>query len=240
MKNKISGWKEIFSFTFSQSIKTKSIKITTIILCLIAICSMPIMSMVKGKDTEKKKTSIKKVLVLDATEWNLYNNINVLKETDLYKSNEKKIYTDITYDVAKIEAKDPNASLKDIYKFDKKANEVYMVLTYVKDQIGIQLLYSDKTSVKENDVNDYSAFVEEHFNKVLANNQNISEEQKKIATSKLSVKYYDKDEAAAIDKKADKKDTYAGSKNNIIYATLLIIMFVLSFGGERVAVSIIK
>ena len=48
----ITGWKDIFSFTLKQTLKTKSYRITLIVFCLIAAIGLPAASYFMTEDTE--------------------------------------------------------------------------------------------------------------------------------------------------------------------------------------------
>lgn len=252
MRNKIRGSKEIFCFTFTQSLKAKSMKIATLILCIIALVSVPVISLVKGEGKAgPDETSIKKVKVVDLTGLMLSDNLDRLKADDLYEEDEKKIYTDIQYEKADIDAEKfvSDKEAKDIYTFDEKADYVYMNITYGEENFNIQnavpadfnieIIYSTDTQVKKSDVTKYNEFVNKNFRKILIDSLELTEEQQKLVDSVSVTKYQKEIDAEKKGNEATESEQTSKLKYNIMYATLMIIMFVLAFGGERIAMSII-
>ena len=251
MKNKIRGWKEIFSFTVVQSLKAKSMKIGTLVLCLIALVSVPVLSLMTGEEKQTEKTSIKTVKVVDMTGLNLLADLEVLKSEDLYEENENKLYTSIQYETADIDFEKlaQGAESKEVYTFDEDADYVYLQIVYsgnnpeLKESdagFDIQVIYSNDTTVKKQDVTEYNEFVNEHFRKVLLQNLQLTDEQQELVNSVQVTKYQsdiEKEQENANEKADDEKTEKA--KYNIIYATLMVVMFALAFGGERIAMSII-
>lgn len=247
MRNKIRGAKDIFFFTLTQSLKAKSMKIATLILCIIALISVPAISMIKGEEKKSPDTtSIKTVKVVDMTGLMLGDNLERLKGEDLYEENEKKIYTDIKYQEADIDYEKfaEGGDIKDIYTFDEEADYVYMEILYgagdaSQAAFSVHIIYSTDTLVKKKDVTRYNEFVDRNFKKILIDSLELTEEQQQLVNS-VSVTKYQKEidaEKEATEGKEDEKT--AKAKYNIIYAVLMVIMFALAFGGERIAMSIV-
>ena len=92
MKTKLRGWKKIFAFAYSQSMKSKAMKITIIILCAIALASMPVSSLISGveEDDEKPDTSIEKVFY--------YDNTGIIGEQFAGKSVKSEIFGNLLYE----------------------------------------------------------------------------------------------------------------------------------------------
>ena len=231
MKNKIRGWKEIFSFTLVQSLKAKSMKIGTLVLCLIALVSVPVLSLMTGEEKQTEKTSIKTVKVVDMTGLNLLADLEVLKSEDLYEENENKLYTSIQYETADIDFEKlaQGAESKEVYTFDEDADYVYLQIVYsginpeLKESdagFDIQVIYSNDTTVKKQDVTEYNEFVNEHFRKVLLQNLQLTDEQQELVNSVQVTKYQsdiEKEQKNANEKADDEKTENA--KYNINYVT---------------------
>lgn len=252
MKNSIRGWKEIFSFTFIQGIKAKSIIISIAIMCVVAFAAVPVISLINGSDDEKKtETSISEVKVVDMTGLDLVKDMEVLKSDKLYDEDEEKIYTDINYSKADIDMNSftDDRKLKDIYTFEKDSKTVYMQISYTEDSFGIEVVYSGESKVSDKDLEDYNDFVEKNFRKVLVQNMNVDADDVKVVDSVNTITYRqigedgktideNGEDTSKTDESAAKKD-YSHSKYNIIYAMLMLVLFVLAFCGERIAMSII-
>lgn len=62
-KTEIRGWKDVFSFTVTQTIKSKAYIITLVIMCVLVLLSMPVMNLVMSAPAEEdiEKSAIEKV-----------------------------------------------------------------------------------------------------------------------------------------------------------------------------------
>ena len=84
-KDSVKGWKDVFTFTLTQTLKSKAYRVTLVIMLLFAMVSMPIMNLVLGGDIAAgpEKSVIEKVYFYNMT---LYRNLDVDSElTDAYK-----------------------------------------------------------------------------------------------------------------------------------------------------------
>lgn len=257
MKNNLKGMKDIFTFTVVQNLKSKSMKIATLVLCIIALLSFPIISLISDSDKESKKsTSIKLVKVVDMTGLDLTNSLTEFAKD----SGEDTIYGQLEYEVADIdyESLSEESEMKDIYKFDDESNYVYMQITNYEGMFDTQIIYSNKSKVDSDDAIDYSDYIKKNFKNILLKGMNLTEEQKQVIDSEVSIKYQrdgqvaedvqnsdntEQNQAAVEGQNSDnakqEKDNTGAIKNSIIYAALMVIMFALAFGGERIAMSII-
>lgn len=248
MKNNLTGWKSIFQFTLVQNLKSKSIKITTLIMCLIAMAVLPVVTLIDGEEGEAKEaTSIKKVYVVDNSGWNLTEDFSVLKADTYYESDEAKLYTDIEYidrteavltKAAEYMLNNQELDFKEVYTFDKEDSGIYLEINYIDGKISISLMYSKDTKVSESDVEAYNGFVQEHFEDVLLSSQKISQEALDIIHSCQEVEFYDELNPDAVpepdSEEENKRDAYW-----LVYGIAMVILFMLAFGGERIAMSII-
>lgn len=238
MKNNLLGWKDIFRFTFVQSLKTKSIKIVTIILCAAALLSIPVISAIKGDDGQGE-ISIKNVFVIDNTGLNLYNEINELKKDKYYENKEENLFTSLNYSVGSSQTKE--------YEFKNSDKDIYMEISLSGEgnekSVYINLIYSKDTKVKENDVIKYTEFLQKNFKNIIMNKENLTEEQRNIVNSTTNVKVGDinklNDEDTDKEADSEKNTDETGGVFGIVYMVSMITMFILAFGGERVAMSII-
>lgn len=260
MNNNIRGWKEIFSFNLVQSLKSKSIKIATMILCIIAFISMPVINMIDGSGSkdEKKNTTIKQVRVVDMTGINIMSGIKELNKSDLYKENQPHLYEEVEYIEEDIDAEKftQDTELKDIYKFEKDSEYVYMQITYNDEKFDIQIISSKETKVTSDDIYDYSKFVQNNFKKIIEGMFELDKDSISILESVNVVNSYDistiqdksddveqdsngseSDNKNEVEKTNEKK--HSNNAYKIIYTMLMLVMFALAFGGERIAMSII-
>lgn len=262
MKNSIKGWKDIFSFTFIQGIKAKSIIISTAIMCVIIIAGVPIASLISSK-SETKKTSIEEVCIADMTGIKIAKDFDILKNVKNDDETEN-MYSKIKYtelDSQKLNI-DENTGLKDIYKFDKDSKKVYLQITYLEDSFDIEVIYDGKGKLEPEDVNNYSDFIKDNFQKILMKNMSVADKDIEIVNSVNTINYCNidsvKDENnntdASLNESDDKLNSdkleddnsssnadgkHSKGKYNILYTMLMATLFILTFCGERIAMSII-
>ena len=74
-KDNIRGWKDVFTFTVVQALKSKAYIVTLIIMMVIAMVSMPIVNLVlaNGVDVGPEKSAVEKVYLYNMT---LYRNLD--------------------------------------------------------------------------------------------------------------------------------------------------------------------
>ncbi len=99
-------------------------------------------------------------------------------------------------------------------------------------------MYSKDTKVSKSDVEAYNGFVQKHFEEVLLSNQKVSKEALDIIHSCQEVEFYDELNQDGVpeqeNKERNKRDAYW-----LVYGIAMVILFMLAFGGERIAMSII-
>lgn len=248
MKNNLTGWKSIFQFTLVQNLKSKSIKVTTLIMCLIAMAVLPVVTLMDGEDEKTKdSTSITKVYVVDNSGWNLTEDFSVLKADTYYESGEAGLYTDLEYmdrtediisKAAEYVMNGQEPEFEKIYTFDKEDSGVYLEINHIDGNINVSLMYSKDTKVSKSDVEAYNAFIQKHFEEVLLSNRKVSKEALDIIHSCQEVEFYDELNQDGVpeqeDKEENKRDAYW-----LVYGIAMVILFMLAFGGERIAMSII-
>lgn len=67
-KSDFTGWKEVFSFTFSQTVKQKGYISLLVIFAVIALLSSTVMALVgQYNDAKDEKTSVSTVVIFDET-----------------------------------------------------------------------------------------------------------------------------------------------------------------------------
>ena len=62
-KDSVRGWRDVFSFTLGQTLKSKAYKVSLVIMLLIAMVSMPLMNifLLGDASAEPEKSAIEKL-----------------------------------------------------------------------------------------------------------------------------------------------------------------------------------
>ncbi|MBQ3545891.1 MAG: ABC transporter permease [Lachnospiraceae bacterium] len=263
MKNKLTGWKDIFTFSLIQSLKAKSMVISNIVLCTIVLLSIPVISLINGSHKDSKRTTdISTVKIVDMTGLGIINNVdefntNALKETDSEDFEEdsiNQVYSKVKYEASDIDLSkfETETDIEKIYEFEKDADYVYLQIAYLENSFDLQVIYSSESKIGEKDAEEYSEFISNNFKNVLLGLMQLDEEQIKILdTTVMSTYYRDLKEDENVENDGDKviskeeleekekRNKIEDNHYNIIYGVMMIVLFVLAFGGERIAMSIV-
>lgn len=230
MKTKLRGWKKIFAFAYSQSMKSKAMKITIIILCAIALASMPVSSLISGveeDDDEKPDTSIEKVFY--------YDNTGIIGEQFAGKSVKSEIFGNLSYE--KTDKNDSEYIDKLINKEDNK-NQVFLSIEYCDDEsslnygINVYAYYREDSDVNSDDANAFAEFVGDNIQKAVLLDAGVDEE--KINTAVKSIDY----QVFTLDDKGGAFDSNDGISQYQYFFTLTcicLLIFVVSLVGSKVS-----
>lgn len=215
-KKEYSGLVKVFTFSFSQNLKSKMNIVITCILCMIAILSIPVMNLIVGYDKgeESQKTDIENVLLRDET------GIGMLEG---FQRIDNKKYASIHY-------QEDDRSIDEVKEIDGK-NDVYLNLSYdAASGFSLFLIYDTQEKVSEDMAEEYLTYIEEHFREIAADATNIEKD---------TLTYLKKEVGTQIQMIGEKKqgDSAIGY-SNFTMAMVCIITFVLALSGESIATSI--
>ena len=128
-KDSIRGWRDVFTFTLVQMLKSKAYLVTMAIMVIMAIVSMPIMNIVMsdGISDGSKQSAIEKIYLQNLT---LYRSIDLQSElTEAYKH---------------IVIEEPKETMEEIQKriSEEEPNAVALILMEDEQYCYIQFLRS--------------------------------------------------------------------------------------------------
>lgn len=286
MNRELSGWKDIFSFTFIQGIKTKSTKILLFVLFVVGVAVIPIITAVKGNDTAKKgEFTIGKVYVDDYTGFGFAEGIQEYMKNAQFTEEEKRfeniVFTDKTKEVQDKFAqamldryKDHEEELEElgndkpdidysfVYSFENQKDAVYLDISAEEDSFSVHIVYDEDTKVKEGDAEDYLVFIENHFEDilftVLGADKAVLEETKYTQNVVFGMDLIvdeseepEQEESIGQESETETEEIIETAKETededefpdtyvFVYALAMIVMFMLSVGGELVAMGIVS
>ncbi len=78
-KDNVRGWKDVFIFTMTQTLKSKAYIVSLVIMMVIAMVSMPLMNtfLLNGTTEGPEKSAVEKVYLYNMT---LYRNLDIHSE----------------------------------------------------------------------------------------------------------------------------------------------------------------
>lgn len=216
-KNDYTGLKNVYTFSFVQSMKSRLNIIVTIVLSILCFFSIPIMLVFYSDSDEKNKQSdITDVYVCDETGLGLYDSIQ--KHTNI-------VYEDILchQDYTKLE------DLKEI----SGDNSIYINIKFDSASgFSIMGIYDTKDKLTNESVDTYMQIFENGFKNIIADASGIDDETLKNINKEINMSVVKKDDDMS---KNNKSSQGASDFSTTI---VFVILFILAICGENIATSI--
>lgn len=225
-KNDFTGWREVFSFTFSQTVKQKAYGIFLVIFAIVALLYSTVSTLfTQYSERKESKASVKEAVIFDETGLDIdyedafaskkYKNITVV-------SKPKKTMQE--YEKQMEEASDETVLVQ--ISLDKE-NETYHVLFVLGK--GIELSEISKV--------EFAGEFCDFFEEARMDAVNISSEQKdNIQTDIVSEVKTLSESGEIIDKK---KESISFNDYFITIIMLFICMMLVNISGNQIALSIV-
>lgn len=223
-KSNITGWKDVFSFTFIQTIKSKAFIISFLITLVLSLVSIPLLNMIKGGgNTEDSPSPIQKVYI---------NNETSLGSIDFKELKDKDKFSHINLETMK-------GNYEEIAKRIEEKETDSIILTIDEDeaQYSLTFIKSSKGSLKESDLEALSNEVSKQFEIYKRTALGISDEQLNMINAKIDtlVNFADTNGKEII-----KEDTsISGAEYGFIYGLLFVLMMITTFASSQIAYSIV-
>ena len=224
-KSSISGWKEVFSFTLHQTLKSKSFIVSFIILLVICAGAMPVLSMIfgDGKEEEASMSLIQKVYVNDTTK--LSDSGYLPTMYDEYHKHIEFIPMNEDYDTL----------LERIDEIETTS----VVLDVTLSKYGYFDLHFTKSSngdVTKSDTQSLGALVLEDFNDYILKVTGVSQDQIDFINSETVINVTAADVNGNAVFKEDTSITMA--QYWFIYGLFFVVMMVINLASTQIASSI--
>ena len=164
-KDSVRGWKDIFTFTLTQTLKSKVYIVSLVIMMVIAMVSMPILNMFLLKDTVEgpEKSAVEKVY---------FYNMTMCRNLDL-ESELPEAYRHIVFE----ETIGDTGTLENRIK-EEELNSVILFLTEDTQYCAIQFLRSPDGKVTNYELQMLGQYVQNAYTKAAAKLAGLTEEQK--------------------------------------------------------------
>ncbi len=223
-KDSVKGWKDVFTFTLTQTLKSKAYRVTLVIMLLIAMVSMPIMNLVLGGDiaAEPEKSAIEKVYFYNMT---LYRNLDMDSElTDEYKH---IVFESAVGDVTAQETKIA----------EEEVNSVILLLVEDDQNCYIQFLRSPKSDVTNYELQMLGQYVQNAYTKAKVRLLGLTEEQMTFFETSVvaSSSVVDTENALVLEDTSITQVEYW-----FIYGMMFVILMVCVLASSQVATSIVQ
>ena len=223
-KGNLKGWKDVFSFTFIQTLKNKAFIITNIVLLILILVSTPVISMITGKSQGADVLSpVAKVYV---------NNATALMDIDFQGLREQEELSHIAFEALK---EDYDVVAKRID--EKEKNSVILTLAENEGRYSLIFAKAAKGPIKESSLRPLSNAAAEQFEAFKVNRLGISDAQLALiqADVRTNVSMADVHGTEII-----KEDTsISHSEYWFIYGLLFVLMMVNILSSTQIAYSIV-
>lgn len=225
MKDKITGWKDVFLFTFVRTMEEKSTKISLIILCAILFLSMPVVTLIKNQMTDKDKMSnISTIYIKDETPF-AGNDYSVIRE-------EQNKYS-------KVEFQNTNQSIDELSDLIVDNDKDAVILHILEEDNAYQMHFikNPKGGVKDKDLEHLTDIIKARFDDIRVSSLQITKTQYDMAYAKVKTNVYvaEKDGVSEEKKSVD----FTGNEKTLLYVLAILPFMFIVTGGSAVAGSIV-
>lgn len=236
MKNKITGWKDVYKFTVVQTLKSKTFLVSFIILLVLGCAMAPIMSLING-DSEQKNY-VDGFYVMDST--------GVLEQAQLEKA-VKDTGWNVAVQMLASKDSDSDAKTADEYRAiidETETNRIFLSITTETPEGSFGLVcpsmyfeYSKNGDVTSVEMENLMPVVREVYENCRYNSLGISEETQlflKAVTEKV-VTVADASGEAIVEEDTSISD----SEYWLLYGLVFVVMMICTMTGSQVATSVV-
>lgn len=228
MKNKLSGWKDVFSFTLGQTLKSKAFIASFIIMAVLALAASPVMSMLSSASEENDEYTITKIYVYD--------------ETGIFDADITR--TMLSAEGWKVEISASGAA-KDSQGYEELAaavdeTETSAVLLFVtREEWSVEMLleYSGNGDASGTEISAFEEVLYTAFEESRYNSLGIDASQREILSAEVVTNIAHADSEGNIE--LDEDTSISDFEYWFVYALLFIGMMICMMVGSQVANAII-
>ncbi len=225
-KSSITGWKDVFSFTLIQTLKSKAFIVSFIIFVVLSIVSMPVLSMIMNKDSKSEDGTnpIQKVYINDQVAWSNGGFIPVLSQENLSHIKFEALAEDYDTVVNRIE--------------QEENTSVIVNITETESTFQLEFIKASNESVKESHVQTLSEALLEAFDGYRITQLGITHDQLSLiqASVTTSVTVADMNGNAVISEDTSITD----SQYWFIYGILFMVLMVNVMASSQIASSVVS
>ncbi len=223
-KDNIRGWKDVFRFTLTQTLKSKTYIVTLIIMMVLAMVSMPLMNMfmLNGAVEGPEKSAIEKVYFYNMT---LYRNLDI--NSELTEGYQHIVFENTVEDMAELETTIT----------DEEVNSVILFLVEDEQNCYIQFMRSPDGDVTNYELQMLGQYVQNAYSKAKIKLLGLTEEQMNFFETSV-VAYssiVDTENAIVLEDTSITEGEYW-----FVYGMMFVVMMVSVLASSQVANSIVQ
>lgn len=223
-KSNLAGWKDVFSFTLVQTLKSKAFLISYIILITLSLISMPLVNKIfnSGNEDVNAPSPIKKVYVYNSTS---------LQDIDFSKLLPEVNMNHILFETA---SEEYDALSKEV---EKETTSVILTITEDSNMISLHFLKASKGPVKDTHIQTLGNALAKQFQLLRINALGITDEQNAMLNAKIGTTV----SAANVDGEVILKEDTSISMAEywFIYGILFFVLMANMLSSTQIASSIV-
>lgn len=223
-KDSVKGWRDVFTFTLTQTLKSKAYIVSMVIMMVIAMVSMPLMNMLllNGVTEGPEKSAVEKVYLYNMT---LYRNLDF--DSELSEGYQHIVFEPTTGDVNALETKIT----------EEEQNSVILYLIEDEQYCYIQFLRSPDGDVTNYELQMLGQFVQNAYTKAKVRILGLTEEQMTFFETSVvaSSSVVDTENAIVLEDTSITEGEYW-----FIYGMMFVVLMVCIMASSQVAASIVQ
>ncbi|MDD5936063.1 MAG: ABC transporter permease [Clostridiales bacterium] len=220
-KSKLTGWKDVFSFTLIQTVKSKSFIVSFMLFFFISIAAMPVISMING-DSDENVCHIEKVYVNDESQ---------LSPDGFLPTIEDELYGNVSF-IQMNEDKD--ALLERIDK--EETTSIVLDITQGVNGFNLSFTKPSNGEITKNETKALGSIVMEEFSEYRLNALGISKDQLDFIHSEVDTTVVSADVNG--EEIVDVDTSISDAQYWFIYGILFVVMMITTMSGTQIASSI--
>lgn len=223
-KDSLRGWKEVFTFTVTQTVKSKSYRVSLAIMLLIILVSMPLMNifLFEGVTEGPEQSAVEKVYLYNMT---MYRNLDM--EAELADGYRHIKFENTTESMETVQAR----------ICEEETNAVMLLLAEDETVCYIQFLRAPEGNVSLLELQQLGQFVQNAYTKAKIATLGVTNEQMEfLKTSVVAGSTIVDTESAVILEDTSISD----SEYWFVYGVLFVVLMVSVMASTQVATSIVQ
>lgn len=222
-KDSVRGWKDVFIFTLTQTLKSKTYIVSLVLMVVIAMISMPLMNTFLFKKTSEgpEKSAVEKVYLYNLTP---YQNLEIAEElSDGYKH--------IVFEPATAELTELQETV------EEEVNSVLLLLVEDEQCCYIQFMRSPDGDVTSYELQMLGQYVQNAYTKAKVQLLGLTEEQMNFFETSVvaSSSIVDTEKAVVLEDTSITQGEYW-----FIYGMMFVVLMISIMASSQVASSIVQ
>ena len=223
-KDSLRGWREVFTFTVTQTVKSKSYRVSLAIMLLIILVSMPLMNifLFDGVNAGPEQSAVDKVYVYNMT---MYRNLDM--EQELADGYRHIVFEETTEPMETVQAR----------ICEEETNAVILMLAEDEAVCYIQFLRAPEGDVSMVELQQLGQFIQNAYTKAKIATLGVTKEQMEFLKTSVVASSAVVDTESAI---VLEDTSISDSEYWFVYGVLFVILMISVMSSSQVATAIVQ